>query len=236
MEIRMNDKIKGFVLSQTDYKDSDILMQVATKEHGILSFVGKASKKLDSKNHFLPMCVYEFIIDYKENKTIYSIHGSKLIDCYFDDSDIDIISYKNIFIELALKNKDINTFDQLCFIYKHMNENNKYLLGSMFISYLSKKFGIMPNVDECAVCGHKKVVSISNNAGGFVCERHLNGLKSMPIDRLKKFRLAVKGGFENYDILCKFEYDINDFNLITSFYLDNTDLIIKSYNFYRTLN
>lgn len=232
----MNDKVKGFVLSQTDYKDSDLLMQVATKEYGILSLVGKASKKIDSKNHFLPMCVYEFIIDYKENKTIYSIHGSKLISCFFDDSNIETISYKNIFAELALKNKDINTFDQLCFIYGHMNNDNKYLLGSMFFSYLSKRFGIMPNVDGCAVCGHKKVVSISNIEGGFVCEKHLNGLNVLPIDRLKKFRLIIKGDFKDFDILNEFEYDINDFNLIANFYLDNADLKLKSYDFYRTLN
>lgn len=232
----MNDKVNGFVLSQIDYKDSDILMQVATKEYGIISLVGKSSKKVDSKNHFLPMCVYEFIIDYKDNKTIFSIHGSKLIDCFFDDSDIESISYKNIFVELAIKNKDINTYDQLYFIYKNMNDENKYLLGSMFFSYLSKKFGIMPNVDECAVCGHKKVVSVSNIDGGFVCEKHLNGLKALSIDTLKKFRLIIKGDFKDFEILNKFEYDINDFYLIANFYLENADLIIKSYDFYRTMN
>ena len=76
----MNDKINGFVLSQSDYRESDVLMQVLTKDYGIISLIAKASKKINSKNHFLPMCLYEFIIDYKDNKTIYSIHGSKLIN------------------------------------------------------------------------------------------------------------------------------------------------------------
>ena len=51
----MNDKITAFVLNQSDYKEADVLMQVASKEYGIISLVGKAGKKLSSKNHFLPM-------------------------------------------------------------------------------------------------------------------------------------------------------------------------------------
>ena len=84
----MNDKIKGFVLSLSDYKEADVLMQVLTKDYGILSLVGKSAKKLSSKNHFLPTCLYEFILDYKDGKTIYSIHGSRLLENYFEDGDI----------------------------------------------------------------------------------------------------------------------------------------------------
>lgn len=232
----MNDKVNGFVLSQSDYKESDVLMQVLTYEYGIISLVGKASKRLDSKNHFLPMCIYEFMIDYKHGKTIYSIHSSKLIDSYFDDSDIEMMSFKNILIEAVLKNKDINTYQQLCFVFKHLNNNNKYLLGSMFFSYLTKQFGITPVVDGCAVCGHKKVVSLSNNDGGFVCEKHTNGLNSLPVNRLKKFRLIIKGEFKDYDILKDFDYDINDFYLIVNFFLANTDLKMKTYEFYKSLS
>lgn len=232
----MNDKVCGFVLSQSDYKESDVLMQVLTKDYGIISLVGKAGKKIDSKNHFLPMCVYEFIIDYKDGKTIYSIHGHKLIKSYFEDSNIDMISFKNVLIEAALKNKDINTYDELNFVFDHLNNNNKYLLGSMFFSYLTKCFGVMPVVDGCTICGHKKVVSLSNTSGGFVCEKHTNGLSPLPVDRLKKFRLIVKGEFKNYDILKDFNYDINDFYLIANFFIQNADLKLKSYDFYRSLN
>jgi len=232
----MNDKIQGFVLSQTDYKESDILMQVITKEYGIISLVGKASKKIDSKNHFLPMCLYEFIIDYKENKTIFSVHGSKLISSYFEDGDIEMIAFKNILLEATLKNKDIKTFEQVIFSFSNINKDNRYLIGSMYFSYLIKQFGITPIVDGCVVCGHSKVVSLSNSNGGFVCEKHTNGLSPLPIDRLRKFRLIVKGDYKDYDVLKDFEYDINDFYLIVNFFLENAYLKMKSYEFYKTIN
>ena len=232
----MNDKVNGFVLSQTDYKESDLLMQVLTKEYGIISLVGKASKKIDSKNHFLPMCVYEFMIDYKDGKTIFSIHSSKLLKCYFEDNDIDMMSFKNILIEATIKNKDINTYDELCFVFGQLNKNNKYLLGSMYFSFLAKHFGVTPIVDGCAVCGGKKVVSISNRDGGFVCLNHAIGLNNLPIDMLRRFRLIIKGEFKDYEVLKDFEYSINDFYLIANFYLENSDLKLKSYDFYKTLN
>lgn len=231
----MNDKINGFVLSQSDYRESDVLMQVLTKDYGIISLIAKASKKINSKNHFLPMCLYEFIIDYKDNKTIYSIHGSKLIKSYFEDSDIEMISFKNIICELALKNRDINTYDELCFVFDNLNSENKYLLGSMFLSYLIKLFGITPIVDSCALCNNTKVVSISNRHGGFLCMNHLNGEEILSIERLKKFRLMIKGSFDNYDVLKDFEYEYRDFSLLMEFFLDNSDLKIKSYEFYRTI-
>ena len=145
----MNDKIKGFVLSQSDYKEADVLMQVLTKDYGILSLVGKSAKKLSSKNHFLPMCLYEFILDYKDGKTIYSIHGSRLLENYFEDGDIEMMSFKNILTELTIKNRDIDTFDELCFVFEHLNRENRYLLGSMYVSHLIKQFGITPIVDRC---------------------------------------------------------------------------------------
>lgn len=232
----MNDKINGFVLSSSDYKEADVLMQVLTKEYGIISLVGKAGKKLDSKNHFLPMCVYEFIIDYKQGKTIYSVHGSKLIDNFFEDENIELMSLKNILIEATLKNKDINTYEELYFVFKKINMQNRYLLSSMFFSYLTKQFGVMPVVDGCAMCGYKKVVSLSNVNGGFVCEKHTNGLPNLPVERLKKFRLIIKGEFKDYDVLSQFDYDINDFYLIANFFFENAYLKLKSYEFYKSLN
>ena len=231
----MNDKIKAFVLSQSDYKEADSLLQVLTKEYGILSLVAKAAKKLDSKNHFLPMCEYEFIIDYKDGKTIYSIHGSKLLNNYFEDNDIEMMSFKNILIEVTLKNKDIDTYDELNFVFKNINKDNQYLLGSMYFSYLIKKFGITPVVDSCVICGKQQVVAISNKQGGFLCLNHLNGETTLPVEMLKKFRLIIKGEFKDYDVLNKFIYNINDFYLIVNFYLENAFLKLKSYDFYKTI-
>lgn len=228
----MNDKLNGFVLSISDYQENDVLLRVLTKEYGILSLVGKAGKKLNSKNHFLNMCIYEFMIDLKMNKTMYTIHSSKLINNFFSDKDFDLVSFKNILCEACIKNDDIDTYDQMCFIFERINRDNMYLLGSMFFSYLIKQFGITPIVDSCALCTNKKVVSLSNRAGGFLCEEHLNGNRIIDVNTLKKFRLIIKGQFKDYDILKQFDFNLNDFKYVVSFYLDNSELKLKAYDFF----
>lgn len=232
----MNDKVKGLILTISDYSEADVMMQVLTKEYGILSFVGKSSKKINSKNHFLPLCLYEFIIDYKEGKTIYTVHGQKLIRSYFESQDLEYVSFKNILVELALKNKDIDTYDQLKFVFDHMTLDNKYLLGSMFLSYLIKCFGIMPVVDGCVVCNNQKVVSLSNTHGGFLCMNHLNGNEILSVEHLKKFRLIIKANFEHYDVIKENEYDYKDFCILMDFFLENSDLHLRSFDFYQTIN
>lgn len=232
----MNDKISGIVLSMTDYKENDVLMQVLTKEYGFLTLNAKAAKKINSKNHFLPLCLYEFIIDYKEGKTIFSVHGHKLLESYFEDSDIKMMSYKNMLADITLKNKDIDTYDKLHFVYTNINNDNMYLLGGLYVAYLIKEFGVSPVVDGCAICMQKKVVALSNKHGGFLCINHLNGEQVLPVERLKKFRLIIKGGFENYEILKDFEFDFTDFSLLMDFYIHNSDLQSKAYEFYRSLN
>lgn len=231
----MNDKILGFVLSQSDYREYDLLMQVATKEYGILSLIGKAAKKVNSKNHFLPFCEYEFIIDYKDGKSIYDIHGYKIIQNYFADNDIRLMSFKSIICELALKNRDINTYDQVLLVFEKMKDDDCYLPGSLFLSYLIKHFGITPIVDGCAICGNQKVLAVSNRQGGFLCEKHIGSEIVLQTDRLKKFRWIIKANFDNYEALKDCDYDFYDFELLMNFFMDNSDLRINSYDFYKAL-
>ena len=105
----------------------------------------------------------------------------------------------------------------------------------MFISHLIKNFGITPIVDSCCLCDNKKVVSVSNRHGGFVCEKHLGGEEILPVETLKKFRLMIKGNFSNYDVLKDFRYEARDFYLLVDFFILNTDIRIKAYDFYRTM-
>ena len=234
----MNDKINGFVLSIKDYHDNDVMMQVLTREYGILSLVGKAAKKLTSKNHFFTMCLYEFIIDYKDNKTIYTVHGNKILESFVDDKDLIMMSYKNIFLEAALKNKEempISLYDSLLFVFRNINDKDKYVLGCMFFSYLIKEHGITPIVDSCSLCSEKKVIALSNREGGFLCHRHLGQEEILSVERLKKFRLIIKGTFENFNIIREFDYDRIDLKFVVSFYLENMGISLRSFDFFLSL-
>lgn len=234
----MNDKVKALVLNIIDYKENDLLLQVISDDKGFLSLIVKGGKKIAAKRHFSILCAYEFIIDYKDNKTIYSIHNSKLINSYYEDNNLKLLAFKNIFIELCLKAKelyDLDMYKNIIETYEKMNEDNMYLLGSLFISYLLNIFGISPNVEGCVVCGNKKVIGISNRYGGFLCSNHINNENTQEVDYLKKFRLINCAKYDNYELIKNVTYDLKDFCLIIDFFIANSDINIKSYKFYKEL-
>ena len=233
----MNDKVTGVVLKINDYKENDLILYVITMDRSFLSFIAKGAKKINGKKHYYEMCEYEFIINYKDNKDIYSIKNSKLINSYYDDNDLNSITFKNIFLEMTLKFKElyeIEMYNNLLFVLKHFKEN-KFLLSCLYTSYLLKIAGLTPNVDNCVVCGNKKVVSISNSLGGFICLNHLNGGDTINVERLKKFRLINKASFANYDAIKDVEFDKNDFYLIANFLIENADINLKSLKMYKEL-
>lgn len=234
----MNDKVKGIVLSISDYKDNDQMLHVLTDNYGLLSLVAKSSKKISSKQHFFEGCFYEFIIDYKDLKTIYSIHGSKLIKAYYDIDDVKLFSFKNILLDASYKSKELieqETFNNLLFTLDNLNNQNKYLIGSLYFSYLLRLHGINPNVDECVVCKNKKVVGISNTQGGFLCINHIVGEKILDVTTLKKFRLISKAQFKDYEIIKNNEYNYEDFELIVNFFISNSSINLKTFEFYKNI-
>ncbi|MBQ6559584.1 MAG: DNA repair protein RecO [Erysipelotrichaceae bacterium] len=231
----MNDKVNGLVLSLNDYHENDVMMKALTREYGILSFVGKAAKKLNSKNHFFPLCLYEFIIDYKDGHTMYTIHGSKLLKDYWSDSAFDLLNFKNILLELTMKNSEIPAYDELLFVLNHIDDQNKYLLGGIYVSFLMKEFGVTPMVDHCVLCGNTKVVAISNRHGGFLCQNHLQGEENLPVERLKRFRLLARADRSKYEMISNIDIDMKDFTILLDFFLANSDMQLKTYRFYRSL-
>lgn len=234
----MNDRIEGLVLRISDYKDNDLMLQVLTKEHEILSLIGKSSKKMTSKQHFFEACLYEFIIDYKDTKTIYSIHGSKLIKSFYDVNNTLLFSFKNIFFEMILKSRGLiekNSYENTVFLLERINDDNKYLLGSLFVSYMLELHGIKPNVDECVVCHGKKVVGISNSLGGFLCLEHIGSAVIRDVVTLKKIRLIVKAHFKDYELIKNNNYNFNDFQILIEFFETNSYIELKTYHFYKNL-
>ncbi len=231
----MNDRIVGLVLKINDYKENDLILEIISKDKSFLSLVAKGAQKVSGKKHYYPLCLYEFIVDYKDNKNIFQIHNSKLLNTYFDDGNLKLLSYKNIILESTIKCKELyesKMYDSLIFTFKEMNEDNMYLLGSLYFAYLLKINGVSPNVDSCVVCGNKSVVSISKRLGGFVCANHLSGLDNVEVERLRKFRLINKADFINYDVVKQIMFDLVDFKILVDFYQSNTDLNLKSYKMF----
>ena len=234
----MNDKVKALVLSINDYRENDLILQTISEDKSFLSLIAKGARKISGRQHFSPLCVYEFIIDYKDNRNIFTVHNSKLIDSFYEDKDLKMLSYKNVLTELTVKSKELYEEDMYRNIVTCLREtdgSNMYLLGSLYVSYLLKLYGINPNVDGCVICANTKVISVSKRLGGFLCADHLGEEEPMEVERLKKFRLINKADFTKLPLIRDVEYDLQDFDLLMEFFSDNADLNIRSYKLFKEL-
>jgi len=234
----MNDKLEGLVLEASPYQENDLLLKTLTRENGLLTLIAKGSQKMSAHCHYLPFGLYEFIVDLKEGKNIYNPRSTRLLKTYYDDKKIKRLAFFSCLVSVINENAefiDEGYFEDLLFVMENCNENNMYLLGSLFVSQVLKKSGISPMVDGCVVCGNTSVIGLNDEKGGFVCRNHAQETDIIDTIRLKKFRMINKASMENYEILKDFEYDAKDFDLMVSFYKENADSRLKAYDFFRTL-
>lgn len=238
----MNDKSQGIILSVSDYRDNDLICQVLFKEYGLLSIVAKGAKKITSKNAYslLPSSLSEMMFDYKEHKTIFTLKSANLVHSYYQDDDIIKITGLQLILDIAKHaivgsdNTD-KIYDLLLETLKYSETNDIIHVLAIYLAHMAKIVGISPYVDGCVKCNDSKVVTISKEDGGFLCLRHAINLPKYSIDVLKKFRLVNKMNFEHINLLGDLQYDYQDLDYIANFFIQNSFINIKSYNFFKTI-
>lgn len=231
----MISNIKGIIIRIRDYKDNDQLLDVLTSEYGVISLIARGTKKPKAKLHYLISSLYEFSFDYKENHTMFMIINSSLIKSYIAYDDALMNAFISIFYEIIFKFKDFSnseTYDNLEFLLNNLSHSNHLLLGSIFISYIMRINGIIPYVDGCVVCNKRRVVSISNDLGGFVCEEHSQSNPYFDIELLKDFRIICKATYKDYEAIKGYKISEALFDALCQFFMYNSDVKLKSYEFY----
>ena len=91
----MLKKIEGIIVSEVDYKESSKILNIYTKEYGIIGVIARGSKRLKSNFSGLTtkLTYAIFIVNYKENgpSTLMEVN---VIDNFKNiRKDIDKISY-----------------------------------------------------------------------------------------------------------------------------------------------
>ena len=102
----MNDRINAIVLSINEYRENDLLLNCLCKEAGFISIVARSARKITSHSHFYEGNSYEFIINLKDGKNIYTAHGNKLLKNFYDLNNLKLMSFKNIIFEMTLKSRE----------------------------------------------------------------------------------------------------------------------------------
>ena len=171
-------EVEGIVIGETNYGESSKILNVLSKEYGMIGIISKGCRSLKSnlRNVSTKLTYGIFHIYYKENK-ISTLANVDIIN-YFKKIRMDIISisYASYMLELAQQVIQQNKNPQIYSILIHSlikieeGMNGLVLLNILELKYLDY-LGVMPILDACAICGKKEsIITLSSDKGGYLCE------------------------------------------------------------------
>lgn len=241
----MISEVEGIVLNTRDYGESSKILNILTKEHGLIGIMAKGCKRLksDIKGVSEKLSYAKFNIYYKEDK-LSTLANADIINNFSNiKKDITKISFASFLLELTeqvvKQNSSEDIYNLLISALIKINEGFDSLVITNIIElkYLDY-LGVMPIIDSCSICGNQtSIATLSSSKGGYVCNNCLTNEILVSDKTIKLIRL-----FYYVDIakISKLEVgnlekkQINEF--LDEYYDSYTGLYLKSKNFLKNLN
>ncbi len=242
--IFMDMKLEGIIISEVPYGDNSKIINILTKEKGIVGVMCNGAKSIKNalRAKTMKFTYGYFYITYNENKL------SKLNDVDIIDNltkikgNITLNSYMLYITELtyqvAKQNNDPEIYNIFINIVKKMNDelDPGVLTNILELKYLDF-LGIGLNLDSCIKCGNKKnIVTLDPDEGGFICQNCYHGEKiydSKVIQLIRMYYLVDINSISSIKIKKEYANDIDQF--LDRYYDRYTGLYIKSKNFLKNI-
>lgn len=238
------EEVTGIIVNETNYGETSKILNVITKEKGLISVMAKGCKNLKSplRSVSSKLTYGTFIIYYKENK-ISTLKEVSVLDNFKNlKKDITSISYAAYMLELSegviKQNNDPRIFDLLIQSLKKIDEDFEPLviMNILELKYL-EFLGVMPIIDSCAMCGKKTgIVTLSSYRGGYVCKDCYTNetmVSDKTIKLIRMFYYVDISKITKLDISSKSKNEINLF--LDDYYSRYTGLYLKSKSFIKNL-
>lgn len=241
--MKMNKEIEGIILREKDYGDSSKIIDIFTKEYGIIGAIAKGSKSLKSKlRSVTTKFTYGiFNIYYKENK-LSTLKEVDIINNFKNiKTNIESIAYSTYLLDLSeqvyKQNNNIDIYNIL--ISTLIKMNDKYdllaLTNIVELKYL-EYLGVMFEIDRCSICGSTDIITLSSDKGGYICSNCRTFEKILDNKTLKLLRMFYYVDISKIDRLSindDIKKEINEF--LDGYYDRYTGLYLKSKKFLNNL-
>ena len=237
-------EVEGIIISTTNYSETSKILNIMTKEYGLIGVMAKGARRLKSPlRSFTSNLTYaNFMIYYKEDK-LSTLTEVNVINHFKNiKSDINKISFATYLLELAegvmRQNNNRQIYDLLISTLLKIEEGYDplILMNILELKYLDF-LGIMPVIDKCAVCGCKtNIVTLSSYKGGYVCRRCYNGetmVSAKTIKLIRMFYYVDISKISKIEISDKSKMEINRF--LDDYYDRYAGLYLKSKKFIKNL-
>ncbi len=190
-------EVDGFILTETPYGETSKIINVLTKDYGVIGIMCKGAKGLKSKNRVTTMRLTyaKFNLYYKKDKLSNLVSADIINPLKNIKSDIILVSYLGYITELTNQvikqsnNKKI--YDDFINVVLKMEVglDPLVLTNILEIKYL-EYLGVLFNLDACVVCGSKKdIVTIDGDKGGYLCINCRTNEVIVPVKVIKMVRM-----------------------------------------------
>ena len=236
--------VEGIIINSKDYKDSSKILDIFTKEYGVIGVIAKGCKSLKSNLRSVTdkLTYATFTIYYKKDK-LSILSEASIIDNFKNiKKDIEKISYASFLLDLTYQVykqcDDSELYDLLISSLEKINDNYNPLVITNIIElkYLNY-LGVMPNISGCSICGSKSVITLSSDKGGYLCSKcHTNEpiVSDKAIKLVRMYSLVDICKISKLDISKDVIFEVNNF--IDEYYDRYTGLYLKSKLFLKNLN
>lgn len=240
----MIEKVEGIIVKETPYGESSKIINIITKEHGLIGVMCKGAKSMKSNLRASTMKLNYgiFNIYYKENK-LSLLSSADIINPFANiKSDILKISYASYILELTVQvlkqSNDISIYHDLLNSLLKIEEGLDPLIitNILEVKYLDY-LGVGLNLESCSICNKKKnIVTLSLEKGGLLCRDCYKGEELLDLSVIKllnMYYLVDISSINKLKIDSKSSMQIDKF--LTCYYEDYTGLYLKSKDFLKKL-
>ena len=240
----MITSVDGVILSVTPYGETSKIINVYTKDYGVIGIMCKGAMGIKSKLRSLTqkLTYGVFNIYYKKDKLSTLVSIDVINPLKKIKEDILLISYASYISDLVYQvlkqtnDKEIYN-DYVNALLKLEEGLNPIVITNILEVKLLDYLGVGLNLTSCIMCGSKKeIVTLSSEKGGLICKNCYMGERLIPISIVKVINMYYLVDIKSVNKLSIKEDIINEINrFITSYYDDYTGLYLKSKDFLRTI-
>lgn len=236
-------RVNGIIISEKPYKESSKILNIITEEYGVISAIAKGSKRLKNNLRSVTskLTYAEFQLNYKEGKLSTLICADIINPLFNIKNDLLKISYASYLLDLTSQvlkeNNNKNIYEILVSSLLKIEEGFdpvviSNILELKYLSYL----GISPNFDTCSICGKSKILTLSVEKGGFVCNEHHTNEKIVSNKTLKIIRMLYYVDIDKIsklDVSAEVKKEIDEY--IDEYYETYSGLYMKTKEFLKNI-
>lgn len=241
----MVEEVEGIVISEKSYGETSKIINVFTKQYGIIGMMVKGCRTLKSPLRSVTdkMSYGNFTIYYKKEKL--SILSEVNIINPFKEikRDIEKISYASFLLDLSeqvVKQTSASKAIYGLLIDGLTKINEKYdplvIMNILELKYLDY-LGVLPVLDCCSMCFRKTdIVTLSSDKGGYLCSKCRTNepiISKKAIKLIRMYYYVEISKIEKLEVSEEVKREINGF--LDRYYDRYTGLYLKSKNFMNEL-